>query len=760
MADTISTLAAKLRPHWLRDLSSNITAVSAVGTPGVTDHGALSGLFDDDHPQYLTPVRADVRYLTASRNIIAGSGLTGGGALTADVTLTVGAGLGITVNADDVALTTPGALTVSSTNSSTGSHTHAITSSSNPGQAASLLASGSNGELTLYNGFFTQGAQSAATFATGFAGSGWRADYGITTASRASIETDDLTVRGRMRVYELLIQQIRATNGSLLVTSSSKVVTTSSSTNPLWTVNGSQLTFNGSNATLTFTLYTITTSTSGEDAAAKRTYHGFLTGDVIRAQQVEWNGSAFGGIIQSNIEVTSVTNLYTYTAAYVSGDAPAVGYDFVRLGSTSNSARRGVVYLTSDDSAAPFIDIADNIYYHSDWNSAGTIKARLGKLSGISDSAFGGTLSGYGLYSNNVYLRGQIVVTGGDLGGLAAADVNSNTTTIDGGQITANTITAAKLSVTTLSAITADMGSLTAGSIVIGSTNKLWLNDSADGALNIGGSTKASAPFRVTATGALTATSATITGAVTASSGGISGNFYVGSDVGASGNLYVGSNADIRLSGDGIRLVMPNLSAPALASIIPSNSSALRWFSNIGATWTNAANYTGQISYRDTSNKVVDWVALSFVGSSDYATYYARSMLYAYRWNGSSGRECRIEATVDPGAGGAFVTATCDTFYTSSNAYITGEMSAQVVVDRTPHFEGDALTELRGVKGNNRGGIDHSSLPAFARKTIKRRDKPTEEGRDIGAMVSILTVAVQQLDARLDALEGRGNGRQ
>lgn len=75
------------------------------------------------------------------------------------------------------------------------------------------------------------------------------------------------------------------------------------------------------------------------------------------------------------------------------------------------------------------------------------------------------------------------------------------------------------LVVASLSTITANMGTLTSGSIVIGSTNKIWLNDSADGALNIGGAVKASAPFRVTAAGVLTATGATISGAITLTGG-------------------------------------------------------------------------------------------------------------------------------------------------------------------------------------------------------------------------------------------------
>jgi hypothetical protein len=761
MADTISTLAAKLRPHWLRDVANVTVTAAGGGTGGVTDHGDLSGLFDDDHPQYLTPVRADVRYLTASRQVIAGSGLTGGGALTADVTLNVGAGAGITVAADAVALATPSTLHVSSTNDTIGGHTHAITSSAAPGASASILATTGAGLLTLQNGAFVQAAQSSATFASGFAGSGWRADYGITTASRASMETDDLTVRGRMRVYELLIQQIRATNGSVIVSSSSKAQTVSASTNPLWTVNGTQLTFNGANATLTCTTYTITTSTSGEDAASKRTYHGFLTGDITRAQQVEWNGSAFAGVIQSDLEVTSVANLYSYNAVLVAGNAAAVGYDYVRIGSVTDSSRRGVVYLTSDDSAAPFIDIVDNISYHSDWNTAGKIKARLGKLTGISDADFGGALSGYGLYSQNVYLKGNIYATSGIFNGTVYASAGSFTgaVTATSGSFTGSLTSSSG----TIGGWTLGATSLTAGS----GANTVGLDSGGTNpALYAGSATPGSAPFRVTKTGDLTATSATISGAITASSGGISGNFYVGSDVGASGNLYVGSNADIRLSGDGIRLVLPNLAAPSLATMVPTNSSALRWFSNIGSSWTNAANYTGQVSYRDTTNKVVDWDAISFVGSTDYATYYARSMLYACRYNGSTYKECRVEATVDPGAGGAYVTATCDTFYTSADAYIGDDIyivdncSALSFTDRTPHYDGDALADLRQVRGDRRRGIDHDSLPRFARRQVRLKDGAIEEGRDLGAMISILTVAVQQLDARLDALEGRGNGRQ
>lgn len=797
MARRYSSEYKNLQPYVVEDIRKVVNGASLTGssssTTGVTDHGALTGLADDDHPQYLTPVRGDARYIVSTRQVIAGAGLTGGGDLSADRTFTVGAGLGITVNADDVALTTPGTLTVSSTNSSTGSHTHAITASSDVGTtpAAALLKSGASGELTLYNGYFAQGAQSTATFASGFAGSGWRVDYGVTTASKASLEVDDLVVRGRMRIYELLIQQIRATNGSLFVSSASKITAiTATNVNPAWNVNGVRLTLNGSNATFVATTYTIQTSTLAEHTAGTRNYHGFLYGDIIRAQRVEWNGSAFAGIMQSNLEVTGVVNLYTYIAAHVSGDSPAVGHDFVRLGNFYDTTRQGSVYITSDDSAAPFIDIVDGVSSHTTWNSAGVARVRVGKLTGISDSNFGGPLAGYGLYGNNVYLRGQIVVTGGSLGGLAAADVNSNSTTINGGcittnsitaaQIAANTITAAKIAASTITANEIAANTITAAKIAASTitaneiaantitgnklslTTTIGINSTTFGANGIQLDYNSGSPRFYAGNGSSSflqynGTNVSMTGFITATGGSFTGA------------VYCGSNA-VRFSTDGQRLVLPNLTAPTLISTIPSNSSAVRWFAGVDDTWTNAANYTGMLGYRDTTNHVVDFVQMSYVGSTDYNTYYARSMLYANRYNGSANKECRIEATVDPGTGGAYVTASCDTFYTSADAYIGDDIyvvdncSALSFTDRTPYFDGDALAQLRTVRGKTRmvGGaavmeIDHSSIPTFARKQV--RDTKTGEQRDerdLGAMISILTVAVQQLDARLDALEGRG----
>ena len=666
MPSRFSTDYRNLRPYVLEDVRSIVSAAS-VSTGGgsaaaltahrLNDTTYHIGQLDPSQATWaLTVSAADLRYVTSARQIIAGDGLTGGGTLAGDVTLNVGAGAGITVAADTVALTTPGTLTVSSTNSATGSHTHAVTASADVGTspAAALLKSTSGGGLTL-GSMTTNQAASLATFASGFAGSGWRADYGVTTASRATVETDDLTVRGRMRVYELLIQQIRATNGSVFVSSASKVVAVTTSTNPLWTVNGSQLTFNGSNANLSTTLYTISTAAAGD--ASKELYHGFLSGDVIRAQQVRWNGSAFGSVMQSNLEVTAVANLYTYQAALVSGDAAAVGYDYVRLGSSSDASRRGTVYITSDDSAAPFIDIVDGVQYHSDWNSAGVARVRLGKLSGISDAAFGGTLAGYGLYANNVYLKGSIVVTGGSLGGLAATDVNSNTTTIDGGKITANSVTASQIAANTITAAKIAAGTITATEIASGTitgdrlslTSYLAINSSTFGAAGVqlqynGGSPRAYIGNGSTRYLQYDSSGLTIAGTITATSGGVTGDFFVGGSYG--GTLKIGANQNIWLNDSGMRLVMPDTTGVT----IPTETSAIRWFGNLSGSFDNTKNYTAVVSYRHTSLNYIDNIWDCYVGSTDYSTYTARSMIQAGRWDGATYSSALLTVERSPSA--------------------------------------------------------------------------------------------------------------
>jgi hypothetical protein len=92
-------------------------------------------------------------------------------------------------------------------------------------------------------------------------------------------------------------------------------------------------------------------------------------------------------------------------------------------------------------------------------------------------------------------------------------------------------------------------------------------------------------------------------------------------------------------------------------------------------------------------------------------------------------------------------------------------------LDTTPGYKGEsAVDELKRVKNDKDGNVDHSTLPAFALKKIKcpavtlKNEKGEEivleperelEGRGLGAMISILTKAVQELDERIEKIENR-----
>lgn len=229
---------------------------------------------------------------------------------------------------------------------------------------------------------------SSPTYTSGFGGSGFRLDNGISENGKTSLTIDNLTVRGLMNIYELLIHQIRATNGSLFVSDSAKVLRAY--------VDGG-----------ISSLYFDTGSAYG---------HPFAVNDLIRHQQWDANKNVMS---ICNLKVASIISTSSLVAHIISGSInPKAGMEFVRIGNTTDSNRQGSIYLTADDSGAPYIDVYDGIVSHSQFNTAPVLKVRLGKLTGITSPTWG-ALSGYGLYStgsiylDNANIRGIVTITSG-----------------------------------------------------------------------------------------------------------------------------------------------------------------------------------------------------------------------------------------------------------------------------------------------------------------------------------------------------------
>lgn len=139
---------------------------------------------------------------------------------------------------------------------------------------------------------------------------------------------------------------------------------------------------------------------------------GFYVGDILLAQRVDYDAVSAKILTYRVIgEVMSLDAEGEASVRIESGEDYlndfGDGIEFVRIGSSTNSTRRGSIYMTSDDTHAPYLDVIDGITQYSDLGATATIKARLGNLAGITDPTFG-ALTGYGLYTQNCYLTGNM----------------------------------------------------------------------------------------------------------------------------------------------------------------------------------------------------------------------------------------------------------------------------------------------------------------------------------------------------------------
>jgi len=239
-------------------------------------------------------------------------------------------------------------------------------------------------------------------FYSGFAGSGWMLEQVL---GNCNLTVDNLVVRKSMNIYELVVNQIRGTNGSLWVSDSAKIDH-------------------------------VIGSTCYIDSDSGNIIQPFSINDIIRCQKFTGRGVKYYSARVTAIDAGGEW----FSFLVIDGvDSPAAGDEVVRIGNTTNTSRQGTLYLTSSDTGSPYMDVLDGV---TGYSFSGKTKIRLGNLAGISDIDFGGALTGYGLYGQNVFLKGKIIITGGsgigsltDAGDLATQDTvnwNSDITNIPG----------------------------------------------------------------------------------------------------------------------------------------------------------------------------------------------------------------------------------------------------------------------------------------------------------------------------------------
>ena len=492
----------------------------------------------------------------------------------------------------------------------------------------------------------------------------------------------------------------------------------------------------------------------------------------------------------------------------------------------------GITCRSYDDTIQDYLPeqlkIVNNVLAFTDDNWA-TVKSALGKMRYTIDGVTG---EGYGLNSQFV-LTG--LIQGGDIyssnysstvGALAGTHINLNTGnfTFAGGKLKYDGTT---LNIDgTVNATTGNIGgwSLTSNSIYRGNAN--WGNVSGM-YFGVNG-LSVSNVFKVNSAGQMSATGATISGNITATTLTATNNGTISVwninsesinrgaiDYGNPNGMYFGINglsitdkfkvdtlgnvtansfnsSSANITGGTFKV---NSSSASFSVISLSYSQFSSTYSSLETKYTNTATnkrmvvQAGGIYFADYIEGVTDIIRgilgagyfQIFNGSGNLKTDITDGSLRMYDDHTVMRAEYDGTHVRYYNPAGALMSS-----YDDTNAYVVNNVSAASFTDRTPHYDGDALTELRIVSGNSETGIDHETLPEFARTKVKKdkivtstellipsnmnissaqkelelKDfkksskklksskalvKEEEDGRDIGAMVSVLTKAIQQL---------------
>lgn len=253
--------------------------------------------------------------------------------------------------------------------------------------------------LTVDNEAMFRKSLSSDKFISGFpAGTGWTILWqelqnaaGV-VQKKSSLEIDDVTVRGAMRIYEMIISQLSGENGTRLTTDQMRV------------------------ASVDFENKTIYL-----DTEKGVLYNPFHVGDIVMVQH--YTG------LPTGVNSYNLTKQYEFEVTEVgigSGDLERedwLRFDgfigepddisprdvLTRVDSLTNPDRKGIIKHTSVEPGAPYMDVI----YGMKTDPDDAVRARLGRLSGIIDYWWG-QLKGYGFFSDNVYLRGDFMLRTGD----------------------------------------------------------------------------------------------------------------------------------------------------------------------------------------------------------------------------------------------------------------------------------------------------------------------------------------------------------
>lgn len=255
------------------------------------------------------------------------------------------------------------------------------------------------GDLRIRQNVFIGNRLGSPTFVSGFPnGIGWdlapykRINAAEVEETKYRLEIDDIIVRGKLRVFEMIISQLRGENDNVIFAGMMKVDHYDKESGRIYL-----------------------------DTDEGVIYNPFRPGDILMVQR-------FGGMpsedndynvikqYELRVEEVGVGNLedkekrldwLTFTNFVGEIEDIAAGDVLTRVDSVSDSTRKGIVKVTTiDEIGAPYIDVV----YGMKTDPLNATKVRMGNLSGIRPKS-GVDLTGvWGLYANGAYFENSTYV--------------------------------------------------------------------------------------------------------------------------------------------------------------------------------------------------------------------------------------------------------------------------------------------------------------------------------------------------------------
>lgn len=215
----------------------------------------------------------------------------------------------------------------------------------------------------------------SAKFVDGLTGEGfqlWIDEQGL-----ANLTVDKMTARQVAVFFEMLIQKVRSVGGQIVVSAANGKIKSVELLDGYY-----KITFEQSNT--------------------------FVAHDQMRC------ATFTGGELKSYwVEIAAVEGDSVLVAEEEFDSPPSPADECVLMGNTEDPTRQSLILISASEDGQPRIDVVNGVNSKS---FAGCLRARLGSLDGIKDDRFplDSQPQGYGLYADNVFLRGTFLLDTGE----------------------------------------------------------------------------------------------------------------------------------------------------------------------------------------------------------------------------------------------------------------------------------------------------------------------------------------------------------